>query len=152
MSVFRETPYAAFNFLVELEPGQGKEPVAGFSEVSGLNTELTVAEYRAGNDPVNHVRKIPGVVKAGDVTLKRGVMGATNLYAWLDPVRRGQIKLAKRDIVVKLLDETRENVVLSWKLRGAMPLKWTGPSLAAKGGTDVAIEEFVLSVESLEQE
>jgi hypothetical protein len=33
-----------------------------------------------------------------------------------------------------------------------MPLKWTGPSLAAKGGGDVAIEEFVLSVESLEQD
>lgn len=152
MSVFRETPYAAFNYLVELNPGQGKEPFAGFSEVSGLNIEITVAEYRAGNDQVNHVRKIPGIVKAGDVTMKRGVMGADNLYGWIDPVRRGNIAQAKRDIVIKLLDETRENTVVTWKLRGAMPLKWTGPSMAAKGGGDVAIEEFVLSVESLEQE
>ena len=152
MSTFRDTPYAAFNFLVELLPGEGRDTIAGFSEASGLNLEITVAEYRAGNDPVNYVRKIPGVVKAGDITLKRGVIGASNLYDWIDPVRRGDIKLAKRTVQIKLLNETRQDVVVTWTLRGAMPLKWTGPSLAAKGGGDVAIEEFVLSVESLEQE
>jgi phage tail-like protein len=152
MPTFRDTPYAAFNFLVELEPGQGKEVIAGFSEVSGLNVEVTVAEYRAGNDPVNYVRKIPGVIKSGDVTLKRGVIGASNLYEWIDRVRQGDIGLAKRTVQIKLLNETRRDVVVTWTLRGAMPLKWTGPSLAAKGGGDVAIEEFVLSVESLEQD
>jgi phage tail-like protein len=151
MATFRDTPYAAFNFLVELEPGQGKEVFAGFSEASGLNLEITVAEYRAGNDPVNYVRKIPGITKSGDVTLKRGVIGASNLYEWIDTVRRGDIASAKRTVQVKLLNETRSDVVVTWTLRGAMPLKWTGPSLAAKGGGDVAIEEFVLSVESLEQ-
>ena len=152
MPSFRDTPYAAFNFLVELEPGQGKEVIAGFSEVSGLNLEVTVAEYRAGNDPVNYVRKIPSVIKSGDVTLKRGVIGASNLYEWLDRVRQGDIGAAKRTVQIKLLNETRKDVVVTWTLRGAMPLKWTGPSLAAKGGGDVAIEEFVLSVESLEQD
>ena len=76
MPTLRESPYSAFNFLVELEPGKGKDPQAGFSEVSGLNTEITVAEYRTGNDPVNHVRKQPGIFKTGDVTLKRGVASA----------------------------------------------------------------------------
>src|SRR5688572_19687514 len=113
MPTFRDTPYAAFNFLVELEPGQGKEVIAGFSEVSGLNMEVTVAEYRAGNDPVNYVRKIPGVIKAGDVTLKRGVIGASNLYEWIDRVRAGDIGLAKRTVQVKLLNETRRDVVVT---------------------------------------
>lgn len=152
MAIFRETPYSAFNFLVEVEPGQGSEVRAGFSEVSGLNAEVTVAEYRAGNDRVNYVRKVPGIHKAGDVTLKRGVIGAQNLYEWLEQGRSGKISEVKRDIVVKLQSEDRSETVVSWKLRGAMPIKWTGPTLTAKGGGDVAIEELVLSVETIEQE
>lgn len=152
MAVFRETPYSAFNFLVDLEPGQGEEVQAGFSEVSGLNAEITVAEYRAGNDRVNYVRKVPGIHKAGDVTLKRGVIGAQNLYEWLELGRSGKIAQVKRDIVVKMQSEDRGGIVVSWKLRGAMPIKWTGPTLTAKGGGDIAIEELVLSVETIEQE
>ena len=152
MALFRETPYSAFNFLVDLEPGQGTEVLAGFSEVSGLNAEVTVAEYRAGNHAVNYVQKVPGIHKAGDVTLKRGVIGAQNLYEWLELGRSGKIAQVKRDIVVKLQSEDRGGIVVSWKLRGAMPIKWTGPTLTAKGGGDIAIEELVLSVETIEQE
>ena len=104
MATFRETPYAAFNYLVELEPGQGTEVQAGFSEVSGLNTEVTVAEYRAGNSVVNHVRKVPGIHKSGDVTLKRGVIGANNIYEWIEKCRDGKLSEAKRTITIKLLN------------------------------------------------
>lgn len=152
MPVFRETPYSAFNFLVELEPGLGQEVVAGFSEVSGLNAEVTIAEYRNGNNKTNYVSKIPGMHKSGDVTLKRGVIGAENIWQWLDAVRAGNLTDAKRDIVVKMLSEDRGDTVLSWKLRGAMPIKWTGPTLTAKGGSDVAMEELVLAVETIDQE
>ncbi|MEW6218527.1 MAG: phage tail protein [Thermodesulfobacteriota bacterium] len=152
MATFRETPYSAFNFLVELISGQGTEVQAGFSEVSGLNAEVTVAEYRRGNAPVNYVTKVPGIHKAGDVTLKRGIIGAQNIYDWLEATRAGRLAEAKREIVVKLLSEDRAETAVSWKLRGAMPLKWTGPTLTAKGGGDVAIEELVLSVETIEQE
>ena len=151
MPILRDNPYSAFNFLVEIEPGQGNEVVAGFSEVSGLNTEIAVAEYRAGNHKVNHVTKLPGIHKAGDVTLKRGVIGAQNLYEWLEKCRNGSIGEAKRSITIKLLSEDRRDSVLFWKLNGAMPIKWTGPTLTAKGSGDVAIEELVLSVEMIEQ-
>jgi phage tail-like protein len=151
MATQRNTPYANFNFLVDLSDGTVSQPIGGFSEASGLNIEITVAEYRAGNDATNHVRKVPGVHKSGDVTLKRGVMGAQNLYGWINAVREGNVDDAKRTVTVTLLKENREPV-LTWKLLGAMPLKWTGPQLSAKGGTDVAIEEFVLSVETVEQE
>ena len=150
MATLRNTPYSAFNFLVELEPGQGQELQAGFSEVSGLNAEVTVAEYRAGNSKVNYVNKQPGTHKSGDVTLKRGVIGAQNLYDWLEKCRNGSN--AKRNIVINLLSEDRESTVVSWKLISAMPIKWTGPTLTAKGGGDVAIEELVLSVEMVTQE
>ena len=151
MATFRETPYSAFNFLVEIEAGQGQEVSAGFAEVSGLNAEVTVAEYRNGNANTNYVTKVPGIHKSGDVTLKRGVIGATNLYDWLEQARAGSLD-AKRNIVVKLLSEDRADTVVSWKLRGVLPIKWTGPTLTAKGGGDVAMEEMVLSVETLEQD
>jgi phage tail-like protein len=151
MAIFRETPYSAFNFLVDLEPGQGTEVQAGFSDISGLNAEVTVAEYRAGNHNTHYVRKIPGLSKAGDVTCKRGIIGAQNLYDWLELCRTGKVSQAKRDIVIKLQSEDRSETVVSWKLRGAMPIKWTGPTLTAKGGGDVAMEELVLSVETIEQ-
>ncbi len=152
MATFRETPYAAFNYLVELEPGQGTEVQAGFSEVSGLNTEVTVAEYRAGNSVVNHVRKVPGIHKSGDVTLKRGVIGANNIYEWIEKCRDGKIAEAKRTITIKLQSEDRSKTSVTWKLINCMPIKWTGPTLAAKGGGDVAMEELVLSVEHITQE
>ncbi len=152
MPTLRDTPYSSFNFLVELGDGpSGSDFQAGFSEVSGLNTEVTVAEYRNGNDNVNHVRKIPGVFKTGDVTLKRGVIGAQNLYEWIDTLRTGDLANAKRDVVIKLRNEKRDATVVSWTLRRAMPIKWTGPTLTAKGGGDVAMEELVLSVEAVEQ-
>jgi phage tail-like protein len=148
---FRQTPYSAFNFLVELLPGQGREPRAGFSEVSGLNTEITVAEYRTGNDLENHTRKLPGIYKTGDVTLKRGLMAADDIWQWIEQLRERDTQDFKREVTVTLLDEGR-NPVATWRLRGAMPMKWTGPTLTAKGGGDVAMEELVRSVEKIEYE
>lgn len=152
MAQFRETPYSVFNYLVNLEDGTEGEVSGGFSEVSGLNAEITVAEYRNGNAPANYVTKIPAIHKAGDVTLKRGVIGADNIYTWLDQVRAGDVT-AKRNVTVKLKNEdaTSTSAVVTWKLVNAMPIKWTGPTLTAKGGSDVAIEELVLAVEHIEQ-
>ena len=152
MAEFRDTPYSAFNYLVNLGDGSEGSVAGGFSEVSGLNTEVTVAEYRNGNAPVSYVTKIPGIHKAGDVTLKRGVIGAQNLYAWLELARTGNLA-AKRNVEIKLKGEnaTNQTAVVTWKLFGAMPIKWTGPTLTAKGGTDVAMEELVLAVEHIEQ-
>lgn len=138
----RDTPYGAFNFTVDLGTGVA----GGFSDVSGLVTEMTVAEYRNGNDAENHVRKIPGVHKVGDVTLKRGLVGSAELFEWIKATRTEGFK-AKRTVVIHLLDEARNGPAATWRLQGAMPLKYTGPTLAGKGGGDVAMEELVLSCE-----
>ena len=153
MAQFRETPYGVFNYLVNLDDGTEGEVAGGFSEVSGLNAEVAVAEYRNGNSAVNYVNKVPALHKTGDVTLKRGVIGAGNIYEWLEEVRGGNV-MSKRDVTIKLKNEdpTSSAAVVTWKLRGAMPIKWTGPTLTAKGGSDVAMEELVLSVEHIEQE
>ena len=140
----RNLPYGAFNFLVDLGGGTA----GGFSDVSGLSTELTVAEYRNGNEKVNYVHKVSGLHKAGDVTLKRGIISSTDLWEWLTAARATGIA-AKRDVVITLLNESGETAQ-GWKLRAALPLKYTGPTLAAKGGGDVAMEELVLSCELIE--
>lgn len=153
MATFRETPYSVFNYMVNLGDGSEGDIAGGFSEVSGLNAEVTVAEYRNGNSKVNYVQKIPAIHKAGDVTLKRGVIGAENIYEWLNQIRDGDVT-AKRNVTIKLRSEdpTSGTAVVTWKLFNAMPIKWTGPTLTAKGGSDVAIEELVLAVEHIEQE
>lgn len=141
----RTAPYGAFNFLVNFD---GSEAFGGFSDVSGLTLEIPHAEYRAGNDLVNHVRKIPGIHKAGDVTLKRGIVSTKDLWQWLDDTRKKGVE-AKKTVVVRLLDEQRQPVQ-AWTLQGVTPMKYTGPTLAAKGGGDVAMEELVLSVEGID--
>lgn len=143
----RDTPYGAFNFQVDL----GNGVAGGFSDVSGLVTEMTVAEYRNGNEPENHARKIPGVHKVGDVTLKRGLIGADDLFQWIKATRTEGYK-AKRNVRVMVMDEAGSGPVVTWKLAGAIPLKYTGPTLAGKGGGDVAMEELVLSCEGAEVE
>lgn len=147
----RTTPYGAFNFLVNLNGPVGEEqPLGGFSDVSGLNTEMTVAEYRNGNERTNHVRKVPGVHKVGDVTLKRGLVSSSDLWSWISQTRTEGVG-AQRTVVITLRDEAGRPVE-KWTLSGVIPMKYTGPTLAAKGGGDVAMEELVLSAEGLDAE
>jgi phage tail-like protein len=143
----RTSPYGAFNFIINFGGG---EAFGGFSDVSGIGNEMTVAEYRNGNDKENHVRKISGVHKVSDVTLKRGIVNSKSLWDWIKDTRVNG-PAAQRSVSISLLDEA-QSVVQSWMLRGVIPMKYTGPTLAAKGGGDVAMEEIVLSAEGLEIE
>jgi phage tail-like protein len=144
----RQSPYTAFNFLVEFN---GVDIGAGFSDVSGLSTDVTIAEYREGTDRENHVRKVPGMHKVSDITLKRGIIDSGSLWEWVKEVRKFGIA-AQRNVTITMMDESNQNAVQSWFLRGAVPMKYSGPTLAAKGGSDVAMEELVLSIEALDFE
>src|SRR5512133_3213523 len=115
----RPVPYGTFNFVVKFD---GSEAFGGFSDVSGLGTELTIAEYRTGADPENHVRKVPGVHKVSDVTLKRGIINSGTLFAWIRSVRTSGVA-AQKQVSVTLLDEAR-NPVETWVLRGCVPMKY----------------------------
>ncbi len=148
MAVERENPYGSFNFLVDLGTGDTASIKAGFQEVTGLNVEITSAEYRNGNEGVNHVRKVNGIYKVGDITLKRGLMGADDLWRWIVSVRTGD-QTARRNISIQLRDESGANTVMVWRLRNARPIRYNGPALNAKTGTDVAVEELVLACEDL---
>jgi phage tail-like protein len=147
----RITPYGAFNFLVNLNGPSGPEtPLGGFSDVSGLGTEITVAEYRNGNEKENHVRKVPGMHKVSDVTLKRGIVNSEDLWQWIKDVQQQGTGM-KRNVSITMRDEAG-NSVQTWILRSVFPMKYTGPTLAAKGGGDVAMEELVLAAEGIDME
>jgi phage tail-like protein len=151
MATFRDNPYGAFNYIVSLggDQGDGGEGniIGGFSDVSGLGYEVSYSEYRNGNERVNTVRKVPNTYKNDDVTLKRGLVGSTDLFDWLKSVREGNID--RRNVNITLLDEAREPVAV-FRLVSAQIKKWTGPTLAAKGGGEIAMEEVQLCHEGIE--
>lgn len=143
----RDDPYGAFNFIVNLDTG-GAGADAGFSDVSGLGNEVKFSEYRNGSDPQNHVRKIANVNTTDNVILKRGLIGdPVALFGWLKSTRDGEIQ--KRTVTITLLDE-RRTAVCQWVLEAVQASKWAGPSLTAKGGGEVAMEELHLVAESIE--
>jgi phage tail-like protein len=143
MPIVRANPYGAYNFLVEIDSVVS----AGFSEVEGLGMEIGYIDYRNGNEPANNVRKLPGLHKFSDVTLKRGITGVTDLFDWLKNAAAGAA--APRNIAIILQDESH-NEVMRWKLRHAQPKKWIGPHLNAAASGTVAMEELVLVHEGLE--
>lgn len=152
MAVQRDNPYGAFNFRLTADRfGDAGSVRAGFQEISGLGMEVTIAEYRNGNEPENHVRKMNGLYKVPDVTLKRGLIGATAFFDWIKDTRDGAQNVFAT-VKIELLDEAHAGTVMTWILTNARPMKYTAPSLNAKTGTDVAMEELVLSCEKIDVE
>jgi phage tail-like protein len=137
----RVDPYKNFNFTVSING-----ITAGFSECSGLDSEVNVIEYREGGD--NRVRKLAGLAKFGNVVLKRGVTESLDLYQWHRNILQGQND--RRDGSIVLLDDERKPVA-RWNFKNAFPCKYQGPSLNAKGN-EVAIETLELACEYLERE
>jgi phage tail-like protein len=150
MAVVRERPYSGFNFLVDLGTGDEEGPEAGFQECTGIGMDVAVIEYRNGNEKENQVRKLTGLTKVGDVTLRRGIIGSLALYQWIDQVRDGD-QAALRTVTISLQNEDHTAVVLTWRLLRARPVRlFTGP-LHAQGNA-VAMEELTLAYERLEME
>ncbi len=148
MAVVRERPYAQFNFLVDIGTGETEGPEAGFQECSGISMSVDVIEYRNGNDKENNPRKLTGLTRVSDVTLKRGIIGSLGLYKWIDEIRNGN-PAALRTVVIQLQNEDHTAIVMTWKLLRARIIKHTSGPLNAKG-TDVAMEEITLAYERLE--
>jgi phage tail-like protein len=136
----RNDPYAAFNFLVEID----NVTVAGFSECAGLSTETGIIEYRNG-DETNTVRKLPGLKKFANITLKRGYTADKKLWEWRKKVMDGATERQSGAIVLQ--DEGRQTA-LRWTFREGWPSKWEGPAFNAKNN-EVAIEMMEIAVEFL---
>ena len=118
----------------------------GFSEVSGLNIETQVIEYRDGLNPEYSAMKMPGIPKYGNITLKKGILPADNkFYEWLNTTKLN--KVDRKDLIISLLNENHEPV-MTWKAVNAFPVKIEGPGLKATGN-EVAIESIEVAHEGL---
>jgi phage tail-like protein len=144
--VFRNDPYPVYNFEVVITgiSDDGASVKGSFSEVSGLEAEIDVIEYRNGSEN-NVVRKLPGLTKFAKITLKRGIIGDLTFWNWLVNATQGNVQ--RTEVAIILLDENR-HPVMRWIFTRAWPCKWTGPMLNAKGN-QVAIESLEICHEGM---
>ena len=132
----RKDPYMAFNFTVEIEG----ITVGGFSEVSGLQVETEVEDYREGGLNA-YLHKLPGPTRyPANLTLKHGLMDLDTLWQWHAEITEGVV--VRRNGTIYLLDH-QQFPVMWWHFTKAYPVKWTGPDLQA-GSNAVAVESLEL--------
>lgn len=137
-------PLPAFHFEVTIGAPDGLK--GAFTEVTGLNSETQVIEYRHGNSPVNSSIKMPGINKVGNVTLKRGVFKSDNTFwAWYSSIQQNTIK--RQNVVIALIAEGKATA-MQWLLTNAWPTKITGADLKSDGN-EVAVHTIELSFETL---
>lgn len=137
----RKDPYRGFNFRLEI----AGLTVASFSEAAGLVAEGDAVDYREGDEKVNWVRKLIGLRKFNNITLKRGYTKNRELWNWYGKVANGVND--RRDGAIVLMDEARQDV-LRWEFVKAWPNKIEGPSLNA-AHNEVTMESVELCHEGL---
>jgi phage tail-like protein len=120
---------------------------AAFSEVDISETSVEVIDYREGNE--NATRKLPGLRKVSNLTLKRGVTTSNDLFDWWKTVADGNT--SRRTVVVALLDEQRAPVK-RWIMRNAWPARYAVSPLVAVDGRVVVTETLECAVETLDAE
>lgn len=134
-------PLPAYHFIVEWGGTR-----IGFIEVSGLEITNDVIEHHDGSDPGQVTRKMPGLRKYSNITLKRGIVkGDNDFFNWMNTQSLNEVE--RRDIVIKLLDQDHQPILI-WKVINAFPVKLSGPVLNG-AASNVAIEELELAHEGL---
>jgi phage tail-like protein len=137
--------HAAFRFAVQIEG----ITEAVFTECTLPTLEVEVHQQMEGglNNAVHH---LPGRVKAGKITLKRGISSSDKLLAWYMDIAQGKISSSRRTVSVVMYDSLLEEV-MRWNFEGAFPSRWTGPSFVS-GNSALAIETLELSYQSMDVE
>ena len=149
MAIMRDKPYAGSNFLVDLGTGDTQGPDAGLLEVIFPEARVEVIEYRNGNAKANEIVKIQSLIKYGNVTLKRGVIGSLSWYAWWNEIRNGAQTV--RNVTVSLENEDHSAIVLAWRFFHARPVMYQFSPLNALGCAAFT-ETLELAFERLEME
>lgn len=136
-------PMPKFRFEVDL----GKELTGvAFQEISGMDVENQVIEYRKSNSKLFSTEKMPGIVKYGNITMKRGVFVNDNkFWDWHTEIQMNTIK--RRTVLIKLLDENGK-VTMQWQLDNAWPTKITSTDLKSDGN-EVAVDTIEIAHEKL---
>ena len=137
----RTDPYRGYNFILEID----NVPKGAFSEVGGLTADGDAVDYREGTDLQPNVRKLMGLRKYSNLTLKRGYTQDKALWQWYVNVTNGIDD--RRNVTIVLLNERRQPE-LRWHAENAWINKIEGPALKASSN-DVAMESLELVHEGL---
>ncbi|MBO4913900.1 MAG: phage tail protein [Oscillospiraceae bacterium] len=141
-------PYRVFRYKVEID-GITR---ASFSEVSGMSASIEPVEYREGDDLRNTPRKLVGLTKFGNVTLRWGVTDDSDFLEWLNSVaptnQAPPTGITRKTVTITLIDDSG-NDGAQWQLINAWPAGYTAPDLNGLGG-EVAIQSLELCHEGLE--
>ncbi len=136
-------PLPTFTFLVDFGNGVTNIP---FQQVSGMDAENQVIDYRNSNSPSYATIHMPAISKIGNVTLKRGVFVKDNAFwSWYSQVTMNTI--SRYTIIIKLTNEKSE-VTTQWQLNNAWITKISAPTLKSDGN-EVAIESIEIAYEQL---
>lgn len=132
-------------FRFEVDFGMGLNGVA-FQEVSGMDVETQIIEYRKSDSPLFSTEKMPGIAKYGNVTMKRGIFVNDNsFWDWHEQITMNTI--ARRTVLIKLLDENG-TVTMQWQLNNAWPTEITATDLKSDGN-EVAIDTIEMAHEQM---
>ena len=138
-------PLPKFHFIVSWGGAR-----IGFTEVSGLEAESELIEYREGSSSEYSKLRMPGMQKYSNITLKRGTfLGDNDFFEWWKSTRMLG-KPERRDLIISLLNEEHDPV-MNWKIKNAFPLKVQATDLKADGN-EIAIETLELAHEGIEME
>jgi len=140
----RDDPFRNFKFRVEID-GVAE---AAFSEVAIGETSTEAIDYREGTEP-NHVRKLPGMTKYGNITLKRGVTDSQVIYQWHKDIVDGKIGDKRKSITIVVIDEAGKDKA-RFVVSECWPTKYDPSDLNAKGN-EVFIELLELVNEGIER-
>src|SRR5579872_2038025 len=137
----RIDPFRGFNFRVEID----NTAVAGFREAGGLTMTTDAVDYREGNEMSLHVRKLTGLRKFTNITLKRGYTTNEDLWKWYKNVLNG---ITDRRNGAIILQVEQHNDVLRWQFENGFICKWEGPAMNATSN-DVAVESIEICAEQV---
>jgi phage tail-like protein len=143
----RNDPLRNFRFRVEID----NVARAGFAEVTGLEVATQTIDYREGTDPP-HVRKLSGLTKYGNVTLRHGLVVGANaleLFQWHNAVEAGQLTQNRRRVVIVVQDEAGQDQT-RFVVTDAWPVKYETSPLNARAN-EVIIETLELANEGIER-
>ena len=141
-----DDPLVSFNFAIEVSG-----IISGyFTEASGLGSEHEVIEHKVmGEGGQEIVKKIPGRLKWGDITLKRGISDSLDMWEWRKMVVDGKVESARRNGSITMYDQEGSEVA-RWNFERGWPSKVSGPSVNTTSN-EVGIEELVITHEGTER-